>query len=167
MKTYLLLPLVLLTALAVHGQSAPGSSNFPDSNKTEQEVYSVHQSLLQAYVQGADQQNVELFYGEGFRLGQSKDSPASRQQMDRKLKALVQEGLLSHRRLVQGELHLLVRGENSVQVNGTWWETAKTGTATHTGNPVSYAFTYSRQHGVWKLSGARFLPASQSVARSH
>jgi hypothetical protein len=164
MKT-LLLSFLLLGATAVHGQTAPAASILPDQAKTEQEVYSVHQSLAQAYVQGTDQQNIDVFYGENFRLGQNKDVPASRQQMDRKMKALVQEGLLSHRRLVQGESQLLVKDESTILVNGTWREKNKAGMTTSPENPVSFAFTYSRQHGVWKLTAARFLPAGkQSLA---
>jgi hypothetical protein len=163
MKT-LLLSFLLLGATAVHGQTAPAASILPDPGKTEQEVYSVHQSLAQAYVQGTDQQNIDVFYGENFRLGQRKDAPASRQQMDAKMKALVQEGLLSHRRLVLGESQLLIRDGNTVLVNGTWREMAETGKAATPESPVSYAFTYSRQHGVWKLTQARFLPAGQPVA---
>jgi hypothetical protein len=55
-------------------------------------------------------------------------------------KGSFQEGLLTHRRLVQGEAQLLVWDESTVQVKGTWCDTAKTGNASPTENPVFYAW---------------------------
>jgi hypothetical protein len=160
MKKLRFLPVALLWAAAMPAQSVIDSPVPGDWDKTYQEVHSVHQSLALAYLRKADQRDIEVFYGENFRLRTGKKGEVGRGQMDDRMKTLVQAGIITQRCAVGLDVQLSRENSTAVVVNGFWKGLA----SGHPDRRVPYAFTYSRQNGVWKLTEARFSPTRPSLA---